>query len=156
MNPPKRINIRLNKADIKKDMRHALGVMSKLRKETLMNSRYSSEQREVYFHYVYNLSSQIDALMDDQMFSKLQPLTERLGASPIFSRYDPLQTCWKGKVPTFVSDLEYAALSVFREGFDETDHMYHLLQALKYIGTKEGSPEERRDFISQFYLFKIL
>jgi len=154
MDPPKRVKIKLSKSDIKRDMWHALAFMSKLRRDSLIDGEYTSEQQEAYLQHVYNLSSQIDILMDNPMFDKLQPLADRLGSRSVYSSYDPIQTYWKWKVPTFISELRDAALNVFREGFYETEQAYHLLQAVKYLGTKDISAEGRGAFHSTILPFQ--
>lgn len=151
---PKNLTIDLEDNDLRKGLDSILESMSRIRNESITKSNIKDEQKDEYLHLAYRLASIMQETSDQATVKRVQEIVEDINNNPLLISYDPLQSpFWNRKNARFVDNLETILISIVGEDFNTIDDSHHILQAIKYLGSQNETPEERKriyDTISPF------
>ncbi len=142
--PPKTLSLELNHNDVRMDIANNIATMDRIRAEAIAERSVSDAVKDEYLHLTYRVSSGLAALPDPWFGDRIKEIDEMLRREPALAGYDPLQdTRWAAQEPKFSDRLERVLISALSDRFGGTDEKHHLLQAIRYLGTKDQMPAER-------------
>lgn len=144
--PPSFLTLEIEEQDVYADLSSILQSMMQMRMQSVKEKKFSDEEKDEYLHLTYRFASGLEAIADDTMTDHLQKVAGSLDKNEELFLYDPLQDgYWKQQgEKEFVSSLDELAVAVSRDDFHDLDVKHHILQAIKYLGTR-NEPAEVKD-----------
>jgi hypothetical protein len=143
---PKKMEIELKDEDIEDNLVKIIKSMSKTRAETVSNSEFSDKEKEEYKHLAYRLASCLESLADgnDGLLDVMKDIVAKADENQLLLSYDAFQEgYWRKNLPGFEENLEKAVIYVMKDNFSDVEVKHHFWQAIKYLGVKDSSQQER-------------
>ncbi len=153
MAPPKVLSVEIKEADVRTSAIQIMHTMQKIRTEMFahtpeneqlsLSERISPERKNEYLHLAYRLGSCIDGLKEGDFTEELRSITEALNSNPNLFSYDPLLESSNNFNQEFISSLNRALIFLTQDDFRGLIDKHHLLNGIKYLGSKDDSLENR-------------
>ena len=141
---PKAVILELEDKDVREDFLKVMSAMDRIRKERISDREITREQKNEYLHLAVRLASGIEALADEKTLGKMDFVVKQLDRNPALFAYDYLQDgFWRESEPEFTRSLDNIVISLEEDDFADLEDKHHLLNALKYLGSKDEELKKR-------------
>ena len=141
---PKVVVLELEDKDVEGDVISVLNSMETIRREELVSNRIGDNKKNEYLHLAVRLASGIEALADEKTLGKMDFVVKQLDRNPALMAYDYLQDgFWRESEPEFTRSLDQLLIGLKQDSFSGLEDKHHLLNALKYLGSKDEELKKR-------------
>ncbi len=139
-----KLTIELKEQDLRNDLDAVMKAMSAIRKENLRKEKITPETKDEYLHLTYRLASLIERLSDKAMLSNMKTVADHVNKNPALLSYDYSQEeFWQEVEPEFSTSLDSIAIALRGDSFSDIREKHHVLNAIKFLGSADGTPEEK-------------
>src|SRR3989344_5633272 len=136
--------LELEDKDVEGDVISVLNSMETIRREELVSNRIGDNKKNEYMHLAVRLASGIEALADEKTLEKMDFVVKQLDRNPALMAYDYLQDgFWRESEPEFTRSLDQLLIGLKGDSFSGLEDKHHLLNALKYLGSKDEELKKR-------------
>ncbi len=141
---PQVITIELEEKDVQQDIVTIINGMEAIRQEQIADRNITEEKKNEYLHLTYRLASAIEGIAEEGLVKNIQKVVDAIEKNPELLCYDYLQDCfWKNAEPEFSFHLDKVLIKLKGDDFSGLQDKHHVVNALKYINSKEEPLEKR-------------